>query len=231
MLHELHWKFPRTSAMPVMNQSARYDSVSQFLHWTTALMVVVLLIIGKAGLFDADHPGSAGFMWHGSLGVLVLVLVAARLLWRLVSPSPSFPQTMTRLGRIAARTMHASLYVLLVALSLSGWLAASSEGSSVNFFNVATLPRWELSGPAQARPDGVSPTAAPRAQAPPSAGAGEDREGPAKEVHELLADALLILVALHFLAALKHQFIDRDGLIRRMLPAGGSKSIPTAGHT
>lgn len=209
-----------------MNQSTRYDSVSQFLHWTTALAVVVLLIIGKAGLFDADHPGSAGFMWHGSLGVLVLALVAARLVWRVVRPPPSFPATMTRLGRIAARAMHASLYVLLVAMSLSGWLAASSEGSSVNFFNVATLPRWERAVPAA-----TAPAAAPRAQASASAGAGEGQEDLAKEAHELLGDALLILVGLHFLAALKHQFIDRDGLIRRMLPAGGPKSIPTAGQT
>lgn len=209
-----------------MNQSARYDSVSQFLHWTTALVVAVLLIIGKAGLFDADHPGSAGFMWHGSLGVLVLALVAARLLWRLVRPPPSFPSSMTRLGRVAAKTMHVSLYVLLAAMSVSGWLAASAEGSSVNFFNVATLPRWERAGPAAA-----APAAVPRAQASASAAAGEDQEDLAKEAHELLADALLILVGLHFLAALKHQFIDRDGLIRRMLPAGGPKSFPTAGQT
>ena len=206
-----------------MNQSTRYDSFSQFLHWTTALVVVVLIIIGKAELFDADHPGSVGFMWHGSLGVLVLALVAARLLWRLVRPPPSFPSTMTRLGRIAARAMHVSLYVLLVGMSLSGWLAASSEGARVNLFNVATLPRWEL--PVSA----AGPAAA--AQAPVSAESGEDQEGLAKEMHELLGDALLILVGLPFLAALKHQFIDRDGLIRRMLPAAGPKSLPSAGQT
>jgi cytochrome b561 len=206
-----------------MNQSTRYDSVAQALHWTTALVVAALLIMGKAELFDADHPGSVGFMWHGSLGVLLLALVAARLLWRLVRPPPSFPATMTRLGRIAARAMHASLYVLLVAMSLSGWLAASSEGARVNFFNVATLPRWELPGSA------AGPTAG--AQAPVSTKDGEDQESPAKEAHELVGDALLILVGLHFLAALKHQFIDRDGLIRRMLPSAGAKSLPTAGQT
>lgn len=199
-------------------QATRYDSVSQALHWTTALLVLVLLVIGKSGLVDLDHPGSAGFMWHGSLGVLVLVLVAARFLWRLLSSPPQLPSTMSRMGRIAARTMHVSLYGLLIALPLSGWLAASSEGSHVNFFNVATLPRWEPAGPV-----GTGSAAAPRAQAAPAA-AGEERENLAEELHELLSDALILLVSLHILAALKHQFVDRDGLISRMLPASRPRS-------
>jgi cytochrome b561 len=204
--------------MPTMSRSTRYDSVSQILHWTTALLVVVLLVIGKAGLVDADHPASAGFMWHCSLGVLVLALVAARLIWRLVSSPPELPSTMTRVGRASAKAMHAALYVLLVALPLSGWLAASSEGSHINFFNVVTLPRWERSGPASA-----GPAAAPRAQ-PADEASGEGSEDLAEESHDLLSDALLILVSLHLLAALKHQFVDHDGLIRRMLPAARPKS-------
>lgn len=204
--------------MQIRNQSARYGGVSQFLHWTTAVLVIVLLVMGKMGLVDADHPGSAAFMWHGSLGVLLLALVAARFLWRLASPPPDFPATMTRLGRIAARTMHYSLYALLVALPLSGWLAASSEGSSINFFGVATLPRWQAAVPPQA-----AAAPAPQARAEPESdrGNGEDF---AEEVHELLGDALIILASLHVLAALKHQFVDHDGLIRRMLPSGGAKS-------
>jgi cytochrome b561 len=200
--------------MAIMNDSARYGAVAQVLHWTTVVLVVVLLGTGKAGLVDAEHPASAAFMWHGSLGVLVLALAAARLLWRLVKPPPEFPSTMTRLGRIAARTMHASLYALIIALPLSGWLAAAAEGSRINFFDVATLPRGNLFGPAT---DAGQP-AALRAQA--SAGAsGEEGENLAKESHELLGDALLVLVSLHLLAALKHEFVDHDGLIRRMLPA------------
>ena len=205
--------------MSAKTQSTRYDSVSQVLHWTTALLVIVLLAMGKMGLVDVDHPGSASFMWHGSLGVLVLALVAARFLWRLASPPPEFPATMTRLGRIAARTMHASLYVLLIALPLSGWPAASSEGSNINFFNITSLPRWERAAPAKA-----GSAAVPRTQPVPEA--GEGREDFAEELHELLGDALIILVSLHILAALKHQFIDHDGLIRRMLP---SARLKTAG--
>ncbi|HJS92457.1 MAG TPA: cytochrome b [Steroidobacteraceae bacterium] len=195
----------------------RYDGVAQLLHWTTVLLVAVLLVLGKAGLVGEDQPASAWFMWHGSLGILVLALVAFRLLWRLVRPPPDFPSTMMRAGRIAARAMHVSLYVLLVALPLTGWLAASSEGNHINLFNVATLPLWD--GSAAARPGSA---AAPQGR--PIAAMAEDREELSKESHELLGDALLILVSLHFLAALKHQFIDHDGLIRRMLPSARPRS-------
>ena len=205
--------------MKASNRTARYDGLTQVLHWTTALLVLVLLVMGKMGFVDVDHPGSAGFMWHGSLGVLVLALVAARFVWRLVSPPPELPATVTGLGRIAARSMHVSLYVLLVALPLSGWLAASSEGSHVNFFNVATLPLWQPSAAA-----GAGPALAPRPQEDGEAAAGEGGEDIAEELHELLGDALIVLVSLHVLAALKHQFVDHDGLIRRMLPSARPKS-------
>ena len=158
-------------------------------------------------------------MWHGSLGVLVLVLAAAWLLWHLVSPSPDLPATMARLGRLAARTVHVSFYVLLIALPLSGWLAASSEGNNINFFNVATLPRWEGSGTSAAR---SAASAAPAQAQAASQTAGEDREEFSKELHELLGDAMLILIGLHVLAAFKHQFVDHDALIRRMLPPMGA---------
>jgi cytochrome b561 len=197
--------------MPARNQSNRYGSVSQFLHWTTALLVLILLVMGKMGLVDADHPGSAVFMWHGSLGVLLFALVAVRFLWRLASRPPEFPATMTRVGKVAARTMHFSLYALLIALPLSGWLAASSEGSNINFFGVATLPRWERAGPA------ATTALAPRARTASEA-QGEQGEDFAEELHDLLGDALIVLASLHVLAALKHQLVDHDGLMRRMLP-------------
>lgn len=202
--------------MSVMNQPMRYGSVSQVLHWTIAALVFVQLAMGKAGLVEAEHPKTAAFMWHGSLGIIILVLALARIVWILISRPPGFPQTMSRIGRISARTLHVSLYVLLVALPLSGWLAASSAGSSVNFFDVATVPAWRDSTVRQAQP---------QMRATPQAN-GEEAEDGAEEVHELLGDALLILVTVHILAALKHQFVDRDRLIQRMLPARRARLTP-----
>lgn len=188
--------------MHLSNSSSRYGSVSQVLHWLTVALVIVLLVTGKVTDIEADHPGNVAFLWHGSLGVLVLLLVIARIVWAFVSPAPSLPSTMTRAARLSARTMHGFLYALLVALPLSGWLEASSEGAAVNFFGVVSIPHWDLSS---------NPA---------------DGEEFFEEIHEVLGNALLILASLHALVALKHHFINRDDVLRRMLPASKPLTQP-----
>ena len=204
--------------MNVRNDSVRYGAVSQALHWIIVALVIVLLVTGKAGDIDADEAGSSMFMWHGSLGVLVLLLAGARIIWLLVSRAPPLPESMTRVGRILARGMHLALYVLLFALPLSGWLASSAEGASVNFFGIASIPAWQVNAPRQ-----TVQRASVAAEGVEANEAGERQEDVFEEIHEVLGNVLLILVSLHALAALKHEFIDHDGLLRRMLP----KTSPT----
>jgi cytochrome b561 len=207
--------------MSTTNPLMRYGAVSQFLHWTIAALVIVQLVMGKAGFIDAEHSRTAAFMWHSSLGIIVLALALVRILWILVKRPPAFPATLSRLGRISARAVHVSLYALLIALPMSGWWAASSEGATVSFFNVATIPGWQITGASPARSE-----AQPQTQAEPQ-GNGPEQEDLAEEIHALLGDALLVLVIVHVLAALKHQFVDRDQLIQRMLPA--RRSHPKTG--
>ena len=207
--------------MSSTNPLMRYGTVSQVLHWTIAALVIVQLVMGKAGFIDAEHSQTAAFMWHGSLGLIVLALALVRILWILLKRPPAFPATLSRLGRISARTVHVSLYALLIALPISGWWAASSEGATVNFFNVATVPGWQVTAASPARSE-VSRHAE-------SEGNGTEQDDAAEQIHALLGDALLVLVILHVLAALKHQFVDRDRLIQRMLPA--SRSHPKTGAT
>ncbi len=221
--------------MPPAKDSPRYDAVSQTLHWITAGLVIALLLTGKVGEIEPDEPESAMFVWHSSLGLLVLLFAVARIIWGFIGHAPAPPAGMTRLGRVLARSMHVSLYVLLLALPLSGWLAASAEGASANFFWVASLPRWDVRTP---RP-GATPPFASATQEDQE----EDQEGVARrppegkkeknevleEAHEMLGDVLLILASLHTLAALKHQFIDRDELLRRMLPRWARHVAPQSG--
>ena len=197
--------------MSLANAPARYGSVSQTLHWLTLVFVIALLVSGKVTDIEADHPGDMPFIWHGSLGILVLVLVLSRIIWAFISPAPPLPRTMKRAARIGARTMHLALYVLLVALPLSGWLAASSEGASVNFFGVASIPSWDLSN-SRATP------AAAEGEAVGAQAAGEGNKEFFEELHEVLGNALLILASFHALVALKHHFLDRDDVLKRMLP-------------
>jgi cytochrome b561 len=208
--------------MQFANDSSRYGSVSQWLHWTTVALVIVLLAMGNAFEIETDEPGSALFYWHSSLGVLVFVLAAARIGWLLFSRPPALPRSTSRLFRVLARSTHVALYALLFALPISGWLTASSEGASVPFFGIATVPAWagaDRIPSASAVSTQESEPLIPAATAAPQAGAGRaEDEGRFKELHEVLSNVLLVLASLHALAALKHHFVDHDDVLRRMLP-------------
>ncbi|MGQ0385297.1 MAG: cytochrome b [Gammaproteobacteria bacterium] len=181
--------------MPLRNTPERYGSVAQALHW-----VVVLLLIGQVTVGMIAHEMPDGFdklvllARHKSVGITILALAALRLAWRLIDRPPP-PPPMPRWQRLAARSTHAAFYVLLFAMPLTGWAMSSASNYPVSWFGLVQLP------------DFVAP----------------DRELKhlMEDVHETLAKALIALAVLHAAAALKHQFVDRDGLLWRMLPRRG----------
>ncbi len=191
------------------NSASGYGTVSRTLHWTTVVLVIVLLITGKFGDME-DAAATNTFLWHSSLGVAVFVLAVISIVWNVLSRPPPLPAGMSRFSRTAARIVHVCLYALLLALPLSGWLATSAEGRSVNLFGGISLPRWEIGAP-------TAPAA--RAESQLSVSSTGESEGGAEDVHEILANVLLALATLHVLAALKHQFWDRDDTLSRMFPA------------
>jgi cytochrome b561 len=199
------------------NESPRYGTISQAFHWLTVVLIIALLWTGWGADVEADEPGNSAFFWHSSLGVLVVTLALARLLWRFFTSAPPLPAAMRRGQRAFARAVHVGLYVLLFALPITGWLVASAEGGTVSFFGLA-LP--SLQGASGATPP------VPRAHAAQSqekdAGtvstSGEKRDEFWEEAHEVLAYVILGLAILHALAALKHHFVDRDNVLRSMLP-------------
>ncbi len=169
-----------------------YNGVSKSLHWVIAALAFAQLAMGK--LLDVDPEEAPGiFGWHTTLGISVLVLMLVRVAWRLTHAVPPLPATTPAWQRRAARGSHAVFYVLLLALPVSGWLLASVEGDPIRFFGVLDLPRLPLPG-------------------------GEASEDFLEEAHELLGNALLVLAGIHVLAGLKHHFVDRDNVLRRMLP-------------
>ena len=180
--------------MQLSDDSLRYGAVSQALHWITVGLVIVLFC--SRAKWETSSLMSPGALCSCGTVLSVsscLLFAGARIMWGLFSQAPAPPAEMTRLSPVLARSMHVSLYALLLALPLSGWLAASAEGASVNFF-------WHSS-------------AACRRE--------EGKNEVFEEAHEILGNVLLILASLHTLAALKHQFIDRDELLRAHAPATG----------
>jgi len=175
----------------------RYHGVSIALHWTLALALALMFGVG---LYMADLPFSPLrlklYNWHKWAGVMVLALSLLRLLWRLTHRPPALPRTieaaMPAWQAFAHHATHGLLYALFFAVPLIGWAYSSAAGFSIVLFGVLPLP------------DFVSPDKALAALIKPW--------------HEWSAFALAGLVALHVAAALKHQWVDRDGLLQRMLP-------------
>ncbi|MFO0155588.1 MAG: cytochrome b [Alphaproteobacteria bacterium] len=180
---------------------ARYDRLAILFHWVMA----ALIFYAAASILIADDLPRGAFRdliktSHDSVGAVVVVLLALRILWRLVSRAPAMPSAMTAQQQRLAKLAHLGLYALMAMVPLLGLatLFLRGRGLEFGFFSIA------------------SPLAANRALS-----------RSIKEVHELAAYALLALVAFHVAAALWHQFIKRDGLMRRM---SFSRSSP-AGQT
>ncbi len=174
-------------------RSLRYTRTAMALHWLLALLIVGNLVLGlyMSGL-SFSMTRLKLYNWHKWAGIVILTLSAARLVWRLTHRPPAAP-AMPAWQHRAAQGTHLLLYILFFAVPLAGWAYSSSAGFPVVVFGVLPLPDW----------------------------VGVDRELAAalKLLHKALAMGLAALVVLHVAAALKHQFVDRDGLLQRMRPA------------
>ena len=193
--------------MAVRNSAARYGSVAIFLHWTIALFLITNICLGLylpdphgAGA-SADPNLFAEWQVHKSIGLTVLVLSVLRVLWRLVNPVPPLPAAMNASLKFLARATQFLLYVLIVAIPLSGWIMASAsriEVSTPYFFLFAwpNLPFFNALAP-HARHE-----------------AHEQWE----TIHVVLAWSAIVLVPIHVAGALYHHFIRRDRVMKQMLP-------------
>jgi cytochrome b561 len=128
---------------------------------------------------------------HKSFGITILGLAVIRLAWRWFDRPPPTPP-MPRWQEVAARLNHWALYALLFALPVTGWLMSSAANRPASWFGLLQLPDFVA----------------------PNEGLKETFEA----AHEFLVNVLFALAGLHIAAALKHQFLDRDGLLLRMLP-------------
>jgi cytochrome b561 len=189
---------PESSIMALTNSAQRYGLGPQLLHWLVVLLLALQFLLAE--LADELPDGLeklAMLSRHKSVGITILGFAALRVAWRLLDRPPPLPAAMPGWQRIAAHFSHWALYALLFAMPLTGWMMSSAANYPVSWFGLVQLPDL--------------------------VGTSHDLHETLEEVHETLAGALLVLVAVHVLAALKHQFVDRDGLLSRMLPWGGSR--------
>lgn len=183
----------------------RYPGLMIFLHWLMAILIIATFALGTVMVDMRISPTKLKyFSWHKWLGVTLLALVAWRLITCLLHQKmqniPALPDSMPGWEKLAAHGGHLALYVLMFALPITGYLYSSASGYPVVYLGLVELPT--LIGP------------------------NPELKETLKTAHDVLSKLLFLVVALHFAAALKHHFISKDGILKRMLP-GSDSTRPT----
>lgn len=184
--------------MMINDESREYGPVTKALHWITVVLVIMAWTLGIFG--DEIPKGQTrdfGLLAHIWIGLVVLAIAFVRIPWRIANPPPKaltteFGKWLLEWTDPVSRAMHYALYGLLVLVPLFGVALQFARGHSLPLFNLAEIP---------------SPWLADKAFA-----------HSLKEVHEVLANLLLILAAFHMTAALLHHIVFGDNTLRRMLP-------------
>jgi cytochrome b561 len=179
--------------MNLRNPIDRWGPVSQLLHWTIALLVVAMCVLGLWMIELPNTPRKIEiYALHKSIGLTILALAALRLAWRLYAGAPATLAGLPRWQVRAANLTHAALYALLFAMPLTGWLLNAAAGYPLQWFGLFNLPR------VIGRDDGLHELAA--------------------TLHEAGFWALLVLVLAHVGAAFHHHLFLQDDTLARMLP-------------
>ena len=178
--------------MTLRNTTRRWGAIAQLFHW----LIVALILVQLWLALRADELTGMGKLRelarHKSVGITILMLVILRLLWRSRNPHPPLPDNLKPYERSLARFTHGALYTLLFAIPLSGWTMSSARGFPVSWFGFLQLP--DLVPKNHTLYEWLVMT------------------------HVTLVCVLAVIVALHVLGALKHHFVHKDDVLRRMLP-------------
>ncbi|MBI3898338.1 MAG: cytochrome b [Gammaproteobacteria bacterium] len=183
-----------------MLRNTRYSwgAIAKLLHWSMAALIFAQFALGWLAVSWRLSPTKLDlYVWHKSLGILLLVLVVLRLLWRWLNPTPAAPAFAPRWEHAAASANHFLLYALMLALPVTGWIINSAANVPFRIF-------WQWPLPAIVAPD-------------------KALEHLAKQAHLTLFIAISIVLVLHIAAALRHHFVKHNDILLRMSPFRGRK--------
>ncbi len=175
------------------NTRESFGSVSKFLHWVIAFLVIIMLF---AGYFMGDIPNQqikfAIYNLHKLCGITILFLMILRVVWALTNPKPVSPPGTSRFEHFLEWSGHVFLYVLILAMPLVGWMGSVAAGY------LPYIGTLQLGLPIAKNPD-LSKLLF--------------------EIHDILAVVIIVMVSLHVLAALYHHYIRKDNVLKRMMPS------------
>ncbi len=176
----------------VKNSKTSYGWMAITLHWLMALGIFFLFGLGlymvELTYYDAWYRGSLEL--HKSLGLVLLLVWFARITWRWINTSPDMAGTAVE--KKAAHVVHQLLYFLMLALMVTGYLISTADGRGIEVFSLIEIPAI-------------------------TSISFENQEDIAGDIHWGLAWSLMLLVAMHALAAIKHQMINKDGTLTKII--------------
>jgi cytochrome b561 len=183
--------------MAIRNTTRTWGSLSKALHWLIVLLIINQWFIAERAEELKGLAKLEALAWHKSFGMTILMLAVLRLVWRLMNPTPDLSTETKPWERVLAKISHFLLYALIFAMPLTGWMMSSAKNYPVSWFKLFQFP------------DLVAPA--------------EQTFHQMNDLHHLLFAVLVSVALLHVAGALKHHFIDKNDVLKRMLPFGGVK--------
>jgi cytochrome b561 len=183
--------------MTFRNTTRSWGTLSKALHWIIVLLIINQWVIAQWAESLTGFAKLKTLGYHKSFGMTILMLAIIRLAWRCMNPVPDLSAETKPWERTLAKISHALLYGLIFAMPLTGWLMSSAKTYSVSWFNLFAFPNL--------------------------VGKNDRVYDLTYDLHHLLFAVLVTVAALHIAGALKHHFIDKNDVLKRMLPFGRVK--------
>ena len=173
---------------------AKYSKIAILFHWLIAILIAANILLANLGEGLPRAARAAYMSPHKAIGISILILTIGRILWRLTNRPPALPNKVAGWQAKAGHSAHILFYVLMIVMPLTGWLMIGAKGKAapVDFFGLFTIDM--------------------------AVGKNAMLADIGHEGHEILAAPLIVLIGLHILGALKHQFIDKMPFVQRMWP-------------
>ncbi len=182
--------------MSFKNTPSTYGSVTKFFHWSIAILIILQFVWYGIKAYILPEKSELGFFFirsmHKPLGVIIILLVLMSLVWRVFNTKPLYPAAMAVWEQTIAKVVQIFLYFTMLIMPISGVIMSMAGGYKISLFGLYTLPMLMEKNKALG--------------------------GLAHEIHEISTTVFIVLLILHLGAALKHHFILKDNLLRRMLP-------------
>ncbi len=176
--------------MAFRNTTQQFGSVTKFFHWLIFFLVIIQILLGFFWQFTGEFKTTV-INWHKCLGLIILFLVTLRLLWMLSNPKPVLGAAKPG-ERMVEHLVHGLLYICLFGLPLSGWTLTTALGKPPRIFG------YQLSMPGVPLNKTLAETSL--------------------NIHLFFVGIFSGLLVIHILAALKHHFVNKDNVLKRMLP-------------